>query len=148
MSKKFFPPRPKGLPKGYDSWCEYDLHVGILKKHEHHPIWVPYIVNHKYQPDFVIKHKKGEVLVEFKGYFRDAFELAKYVWIRKALPEHQELIFIYDNVNKPIHFKAKRADGTRMTCAQWSSKNTFQYFDKDSFIDYYNTLELIDSLEF
>ena len=99
-------------------------------------------MNHKYQPDFVIQHEGGEILVEFKGFFRDSAELAKYVWVRKALEEHQELIFIYDNVNKTIHFKAKRANGTKMTCAEWSEKNSFQYFDKKSFIPYYNTLVL------
>lgn len=140
--KKYFPARPKGLPKGYDSWPEYELHNGLLKGHEHHPEWINYTVDRKYQPDFIIEHKGGEILVEFKGYFRDAPELSKYVWIRKALEDHQELIFIYDNINKPIHFKPMRKCGTKMTCGEWSRKNEFRYFNQETFEEFYATLEI------
>lgn len=142
-AKRYYgPARPKGLPKGFDSWDEVELAQGLLKSEEHHPVWIPYTVNHKYQPDFVIQHSKGEVLVEFKGYFRDAMELAKYTWVRKALEPHQELVFIFDKVTKPIHFKPKRKGcGTKMTCEQWAIKNQFQYFNKDTFVEYYNNLK-------
>lgn len=140
--KVFYPKRPKGLPKGYDSWDEHELAHGILKSEEHHPVWLPYTVDHKYQPDFVIQHSKGEVLVEFKGYFRDAAELAKYVWIRKSLEPHQELIFIFDRVTKPLHFRPiRKACGTKMTYEQWALKNEFQYFNKQTFVEYYNNLK-------
>jgi hypothetical protein len=99
-------------------------------------------VNHKYQPDFVIKHKGGEILVEFKGYFRDNTELMKYNWIRKTLTEKQELLFIFDRLNKPIHFKAiRKACGTKMTCMEWALKNNFACFNKETFAEYFNQLE-------
>ncbi len=141
MTKRFFPARPKGLPKGYDSWDEHELATGLLKDHEHHPIWIPYVIEKKYQPDFVIKTKDKEYLVEFKGYFRDNNELMKYNWVRKVLREDQELIFVFDKLTKPIHFKAKRKCGTKMTCLEWGIKNGYQCFDKKSFEVYFNTLD-------
>jgi hypothetical protein len=99
-------------------------------------------VDHKYQPDFVIKHKGGEILVEFKGFFRDSAEAAKYTWVRKCLSETQELIFVFDRLIKPIHFKPKRSKcGTKMTHEQWALKNNFACFNKETFTEYFNQLE-------
>ena len=139
-NKKFFPPRPKGLPKGYDSWPEHRLHHGILKDEIFHPDRVSYTIDHKYEPDFLIPHKDGEYLLEFKGYFRDGKEAAKYTWIRKALNANQELLFVFDNPSKPIHFRNKRADGTRQTHGQWAAKNEFRFFDESGFEEFYKTL--------
>ncbi|WGH49947.1 endonuclease [Pseudoalteromonas phage vB_PtuP_Slicky01] len=140
MAKRFFPARPKGLPTGYDSWPEYHLHQGLLKDEVFHPPKVAYTVERTYEPDFLIPHSNGEYLLEFKGYFREASELAKYVWVRKALQEHQELLFIFDNPNKPIHFKPTRLCGTKMTCGQWAEKNNFRFFDEESFTQFYNQI--------
>lgn len=139
--KKYYPQRPKGLPKGYDSWAEYRLHTGLLKDELYHPERISYTTEHKYEPDFLIPHSQGEYLIEFKGYFRDGPEAAKYPWIRKALEEHQELIFVFSDPMKPIHFRAKRYDGTRMTHAEWADKNKFRYFNEEGFIQFYNTIE-------
>lgn len=106
-----------------------------------HPDKVSYVVERKYEPDFEIKHKDGKYLLEFKGYFRDAPEAAKYTWIRKALPDSTELLFVFDNPDKPIHFKPKRTCGTKMTHAQWAEKNKFRYFSPTSFETFYNQLE-------
>lgn len=141
MTKRFFPPRPKGLPKGYDSWPEYNLHQGLLKDEVFHPELVSYTVSHKYEPDFLISHKTGEYLLEFKGYFRDSPEAAKYTWIREALNDDQELLFIFDKPSKPIHFRAKRKDGTKQTHGEWALKNNFRYFDESEFVEFYNNLE-------
>jgi hypothetical protein len=48
-------PRPKkiGVPKGYDSTWEYDIHQTILKDWEHHWNKIEYVIHHKYEPDFV-----------------------------------------------------------------------------------------------
>ena len=46
-------PKEKDVPKGYDSKWEHTLHTTILQKWEHHTNKVPYIVEHKYEPDFV-----------------------------------------------------------------------------------------------
>jgi hypothetical protein len=141
LIKKYFPPRPKGLPKGYDSWPEHRLHHGLLKDEMYHPPRVPYVTEHKYEPDFLIKHKKKTYLLEFKGYFRDGPEASKYTWIRKALPKDHELIFVFDKPSKPIHFRAKRTDGTKQTHAEWATKNNFRYFDEESFTEYYKELK-------
>jgi len=89
----------------------------------------------------LIGHKDGEYLLEFKGYFRDGPEAAKYTWVRKVLEPHQELIFIFDNPKKPIHFRTKRKCGTKQTHAEWAIKNQFRYFDEREFTEFYNNLE-------
>lgn len=141
ISKKvFFPPRPKGLPKGYDSWPEHRLHTGLLKDEIYHPPKVDYVVSHKYEPDFMIPHRDGVYLLEFKGYFRDGPEAAKYTWIRKALPDNHELLFVFDRPQKPMHFRAKRTDGTRQTHGEWAGKQGFRFFDEQSFTEFYSTI--------
>lgn len=142
MTKRFFPARPKGLPKGYDSWPEYNLHQGLLKDEMFHPPKVEYTVERKYEPDFLIDHKDGVYLLEFKGYFRDAPEASKYTWVRKALPEGHELLFIFDKIDKPIHFKPKRKGcGTKMTHGQWAEKNNFRFFDESTFEQFYREIK-------
>lgn len=141
MVKRFFPPRPKGLPKGYDSWPEYRLHQGLLKDELFHPPKVAYTIDHRYEPDFLIEHQEGIYLLEFKGYFRDSKEAAKYVWIRKALPDSTELLFVFDNPNKPIHFRSKRSDGTKQTHGEWAAKQGFRFFDESEFTEFYNELK-------
>ena len=144
MTKKtFYPKRPTGLPKGYDSWDEYDLHKGILKNELFHPPRVQYISKHTYQPDFQIDRpsENKTYLIEFKGYFRDSKEAAKYTWIEQALDSNTQLLFVFSKIDKPIHFKAKRkACGTKMTHGQWAEKNGFDYYDVDSFTIWYNNL--------
>ena len=53
-------PRPKkiNVPKGYDSRWEYDIHLGILKDWKHHWDVIQYVVEHKYEPDFVKEFEK------------------------------------------------------------------------------------------
>ena len=50
-------PRPKKYlkPDGskYDSIWEAVLHESILKDWEHHTDYVSYVIEHKYEPDFV-----------------------------------------------------------------------------------------------
>ena len=46
-------PREKNVPKGYDSKWEYTLHQTVLKSWNHHTDKIPYVVEHKYEPDFV-----------------------------------------------------------------------------------------------
>ena len=35
-------PREKGVPKGYDSKWEHQLHTGILKEWDHHSDYIEY----------------------------------------------------------------------------------------------------------
>ncbi len=140
-AKRFFPPRPKGLPKGYDSWPEHRLHNGLLKDEIFHPDKIEYVTEHKYEPDFLIPHASGTYVLEFKGYFRESAEAAKYTWVRKALPEDHEILFIFDNPMKAIHFRTKRRDGTKQTHGEWATKNGFRFFDEESFTQFYNQIE-------
>ena len=41
-------------PKGYDSWFEYELHIGALKQCKYHTGLVHYTQEKVYEPDFVI----------------------------------------------------------------------------------------------
>ncbi len=100
-----------------------------------------YVVERKYEPDFLIPHSKGKYLLEFKGYFRDAPEAAKYTWVRKALPDDHEILFVFDKPDKPIHFKPKRKCGTKMTHGQWADKNGFRFFDEETFTEFYREIE-------
>ena len=87
-------PREKNVPKGYDSKWEYTLHQTLLKSWNHHTDKVPYIVEHKYEPDFI----KDKILIEAKGRFWDHAEYSKYIWIRKSLPATMELIFLFQKL--------------------------------------------------
>lgn len=140
-NKLYYPQRPKGLPIGYDSWPEYRLHTTILSNEKYHPEKIEYTVSRKYEPDFEIEHKGGKYLIEFKGYFRDNQEASKYTWISKVLPNDTELLFVFDRPDKPIHFRARRSDGTKQTHGEWADKNGFRYFDENSFIEFYKKLE-------
>ena len=91
-------PKQKNVPKGYDSRWEYDIHKSILKKWEHHKSEViQYTVTHTYEPDFVKTIGRKVILLEAKGRFWDYAEYSKYVWIRKSLPKHVELVFYFKN---------------------------------------------------
>ena len=107
----------------------------------YHPERISYTIDHKYEPDFLIPHSKGTYLLEFKGYFRDGPEASKYNWIAQALPEDHELLFVFDNPRKPIHFRAVRSDGSKQTHGEWATKNNFRFFDKESFTTFYNQIE-------
>jgi hypothetical protein len=53
---------------------------------------------------------------------------------------------MYDRINKPIHFKPSRKCGTKMTCMEWGLKNKYQVFNKETFAEYFSTLEFDDTL--
>ena len=87
-------------PKGYDSWFEYELHTGVLKKCEYHTGGISYTQQKMYEPDFQV----GDFLIEAKGRFRDSEEARKYVDIRRSLV-FQELAYFPLNLCtcKKIH---------------------------------------------
>lgn len=74
-----------------------------------------------------------EILVEVKGYFQEASEAAKYIWVRKSLQPHQELIFVFERPQTEFHWLARRKDGTRQTMAEWADKHEFRWFTLESF---------------
>lgn len=130
---RYFRPKPENL-KGtpYDSNLELRLHEGILNAAQHHPKKFPYVWEHNYEPDFIVEAGGKVILVECKGYFQDRNDATKYIWVRSSLPENHELVLCFEVPGKPIHFQSVRADGTKMTHAQWAEKNGFRWFDEDS----------------
>jgi len=90
-------------------------------------ITMHYTIAHRYNPDFV--HPScPEILLEVKGYFRDASEARKYVSVKKDNPGI-ELIFIFNNPDKKAHPNCRpRNDGTVMTLHEWCMKEGFLYY--------------------
>ena len=121
-------PREKNVPKGYDSKWEYTLHQTLLKSWNHHTNKVFYVVEHKYEPDFV----KDKILIEAKGRFWDHAEYSKYIWIRKSLPDTMELIFLFQKPYAPMPGAKKRKNGTKRTHAEWAESNNFKWYTEDT----------------
>lgn len=136
----------KKVPTGYDSTLEYDLHNNELKDWEYHPREkVRYEVPSTYEADFRSEicsvegmgcTKRGcsgkhqEILLEVKGRFRTREEASKYIHIREALRQQEketEIIFVFQDSNKPMPFVKRRKDGTKQTHGQWAEKNEFRY---------------------
>lgn len=117
-------------PKGYDSWFEYELHVGALKDCKYHNSLVHYTQEKLYEPDFCI----GDFLIEAKGRFRDSEEARKYVDIRKSLVV-EELVFVFYDPNTAMPRARRRKDGTKYTMAEWADKNGFRYYTVETVVD-------------
>lgn len=124
----------KKIPKGYDSRFEYDLHKKELKGWKYHPTEkLNYVVRKTYEPDFIYETENDCLLVEVKGHFRTREEASKYIHIREALEESgykgkkAEIIFLFQNADKPMPFAKKKKDGTKQTHGEWASKNGFRY---------------------
>jgi len=128
-------PVEKDLVKGYDSNWEYELHQGILDGWEHHVDKVEYVIEHKYEPDFIRTIEGKKILLEAKGRFWDYAEFNKYVWIAKALPADIELVFLFANPNAPMPAAKVRKDGTRRSHGEWATANGFRWFSEDSIPD-------------
>ena len=128
-------PVEKDLVKGYDSNWEYELHQGILDDWEHHVDKVEYVIEHKYEPDFIRTIDGKKILLEAKGRFWDFAEFNKYVWVAKALPADIELVFLFANPNAPMPAAKVRKDGTRRSHGEWASANNFRCFSEDTIPD-------------
>jgi len=128
-------PVEKDLVKGYDSNWEYELHQGILDDWEHHVDKVEYVIEHKYEPDFIRTIDGKKILLEAKGRFWDFAEFNKYVWVAKALPADIELVFLFANPNAPMPAAKVRKDGTRRSHGEWASANNFRLFSEDTIPD-------------
>ncbi len=130
---RYFRPRDEGLKgTGYDSKLEERLHAGPLATASHHQGHIDYVWEHTYEPDFVVDRGSSRTLVECKGYFMDRADCTKYLWVRKSLDHLTELVFCFESPHKPIHFQAKKADGTKMTHAQWAEKHNFRWFSEEN----------------
>ncbi len=130
---RYYRPKLKEL-KGtkYDSMTEKRLHEGDLKGCDFHTAKIHYHIEHDYEPDFITKVGDKIIYIEVKGFFSDRAETQKYKWIKKALhPEKEELVFVFEEPDKPMHFQAKRKDGTKMTPREWCIKQGFRVFSEE-----------------
>lgn len=84
-------------------------------------------------------------MVEAKAFFQDASEAAKYNWVRKALPEGVELIFLLENPDTKIHYLKKRKDGSKMTMAEWAEKHKFRWFTLDNIGEIFDRQTIADT---
>lgn len=129
----------KNIPKGFDSWLEYDLSKE-LKQCQYHTEKIPYIQHRTYEPDFIFYDEQEEILsyIEVKGRFRDRNEAKKYVDIRDSLNRTvdfdfvHELVFVFQNPRTPMPFARKRADGTKFTMEEWANKNGFTFYTPET----------------
>ncbi len=117
----------KNIPKGYDSWFEYDLHKKMKECH-YHNYEVVYVQYRRYEPDFRYKN----IMIEAKGRFRTRDEARKYLDIRNSLLPPEELVFIFMNPNTAMPGTRKRADGSRLSMAEWAEKHGFLYYTEDT----------------
>lgn len=145
MKRRYFPKKDKKLPKGYDSWLEHRLHQTVLKDTCFHPSkddWVPYKIEHNYEPDFIFKHGDTLYIAETKGRAMDSAEMRKYLFVREHLTDWKvfkesgcknvELFFIFEKAATPMPHSKKRKDGTRQSHGQWATKNKFRWLCEHS----------------
>ena len=149
---RWFRPKPKSLVgTPYDSTTEQrldgmltELRKGSQLNSEFHPSPIQYQMKREYRPDFQIHLPRSSagantptlLLVEVKAIFQDAAEMQKYPWVRESLRGPQELVFVFEDPAKPIHFYKKRKDGTKLTVSEWAEKNGFRWFTLESFVEY------------
>ena len=124
------------LPKGYDSHFEYRLDKEVLSSSWMYiptpdPDPIPYTVEHTYHTDFMLTTEDGDIIyLEAKGRFWDYAEYNKYIWVKKALGPHEELVFLFASPYAPMPATKKRKDGTKFSHAEWAEKNDFRWFDE------------------
>ena len=121
-------PVEKGVPKGYDSKWEADLHKKLLKNWEVHNTTVAYVVEHIYHPDFIRVIDGKKILLESKGRFWDYQEYSKYIWIKKMLPKDTELVFLFASPFAPMPHTRRRKDGSKRTHADWADSHEIRWF--------------------
>lgn len=128
-------PVEKNVVKGYDSNWEYELHTGILNEWNFHTDQIEYVIEHKYNPDFIKDIDGKRILLEAKGRFWDSAEYSKYVWVAKHLDDNTELVFLFADPSAPMPQAKRRADGTRRTHGEWASSKGFRWFSEETIPD-------------
>lgn len=130
---RYFRPKHKSLiGTPYDSLTEQRLHEGVFKGAQFHTERIPYSIEHKYEPDFIIEKDDGiKFIVEVKAIFNDSSEASKYTWIKKCLKDNEVLVMIFEKPHQGIHWKQKRKDGTKMSYAQWADKNGIMWLSEE-----------------
>jgi hypothetical protein len=121
----------RSVPRGFDSWFEYDLHQK-LKRCEYHSCGLTYTQTKTYEPDFIYYNGDRTVYIEAKGRFRDRAEARKYVDVKSSLGEKEELVFIFQNPRTAMPGARRRGDGTRYTMQEWAEKQGFKWYTTET----------------
>ena len=79
------------------------------------PEWFPYVIEHKYVPDFRI----GDIYLETKGYFKPE-DRRKMLAVKKANP-NLDIRLVFQAPNNKISKKSKT------TYAKWATKHGFPW---------------------
>ena len=90
------------------------------------------MTEHTYEPDFVKEINNKTILLEAKGRFWDHAEFSKYIWVRKALPDNIELVFLFANPAAPMPGAKRRKDGTKRSHSEWADYNKFRWFSEET----------------
>ena len=110
----------------------------FLKINPYKKEYIDYVVEHKYEPDFIKVINGQTILLEAKGRFWDYAEYSKYIWIRESLKDQVgefELVFLFQKPYAPMPQAKKRKDGTKRSHAEWATRNGFIWFSEDSIPD-------------
>ena len=60
------------------------------------------------------------------------YKTGKYVHIKKALPEHIELVFFFQKPYAPMPGAKVRKDKTKRTHAEWAESNGFTWYSEET----------------
>ena len=92
-----------------------DLLKQLKVKYEYESEYFPYVIEHKYIPDFRV----GDVYLETKGYFKPA-DRRKMLAVKKANP-NLDIRFVFQAPHNKINKRSKT------TYAMWAEKNGFPW---------------------
>lgn len=115
------------VPKGYDSWLEWDLAQELLAC-QYHPCTVAYVQHKNYHPDFVYQQGDITYYIEAKGRFREQAEARKYIDVRSCLSETEELVFVFQNPKNIMPNAKRRKDGTKRSMGEWADYHNFTWY--------------------
>lgn len=94
-------------------------------KFRYEPFSLKYTIEAKYTPDFVIKSKTGDVLIETKGYFKPS-DRRKMIAVKECNPDLDiRLWFMRDTYLSNKTKKTKYSD--------WATKHSFPYHVGETF---------------
>ena len=121
------------VPKGFDSWLEVDLH-DQLKNCAYHVTQISYVQHKNYFPDFLYVDEATQRVyhIEAKGRFRDNAEARKYLDVREALKDNEEIVFVFQRPTTSMPGAKRRSDGTRYSMQEWADKHGFTWYTKDT----------------
>jgi hypothetical protein len=120
--------------KGFDSAWEEELNRTVMRNGQFHVDKISYTIDHTYEPDWRFDNGTKTLYIEAKGRFMDMSEASKYKWVRKVLKSNEELVFLFQEPNKPMPHAKKRKDGTKQTHREWAERNDFRCFSVESIV--------------